>query len=963
MANGHADIVWQHLCDLVAERRAAEACDAELLERFVADRDEAAFAALVRRHGPLVWGVCRRVLHDWHAAEDAFQATFLILARKAATVTKRTAVAAWLYRVAYHAATRARARAGRHQRRERLATASAAPDPLTEVTGRELLAAVDEEVQGLPERYRAPLVLCYLEGHTRDEAAQALGWSLGTLKRRLEQAKARLRARLTRRGLALSAGLLATALAQQGARAVPAGLVQAAVQTAGTAGRHGLTASGPAALAEATLQAMGAVRPKTTAVVVLSLGLLALAASAMSRQAAVAPTQGAAIAHGRTATLANETRPSPQPRHAEAPPADAAPNPSDDPNRPMTITGRVIDDKGRPVAGADVAATGYAQPRIRAENELGNRVVLAEGKTDTNGHYRLVVRGVSAFRFWSLSLYARRAGHALGRLANERRASDLDADRFDADLPLPPERPTEGRLVDLQGQPAPHVKLRVLEVYEKGWARYSWYSVAADPRQDMRCWPPAVTTDAQGRFTLRGIGPRWTVLLGVQPDDRFAPQRLILNPNNGEPTGVANLSVAPARILAGTVSYADTGKPAAGTRVDLDGVGDVHNLVVRVDVQGRFRVSLPAVARLQLRALPPDRQPYLATYKELTWPKGRVALQGVQVALPRGLLLRGRVTEKASGKPVAGAAVQYGPFEAKNRLARELHFGWTGPFVVSGPDGHFQLPVLPGPGHLFVNGPTPDYVHEQSDLAHLYRPDTLSNYRYYADAIIPLDLKPDRTPAGVNVALRRGVTVRGRLVGPQGQEVDHAVMLCTSFWTSYLQLQPTRVPLRLGRFELHGRDPDKAEPVVFVDSDHQWGAVAQISGKQAGKPLTVRLQPCGSARVRFVDAQGQPLPGLTLSGRVQIAVAPGITVLEMGRSSALIGLYEQLNGLARDFRAIEKIRTDAQGRATVPLLVPGATFRVVVEAPPFCRAARVFTAESGKSMDLGDIVIEGKPLE
>jgi RNA polymerase sigma factor (sigma-70 family) len=196
MANGHADVVWQHLCSLVAERRAAEASDAELLRRFVADRDEAAFAALVRRHGPLVWGVCRRVLHDWHAPEDAFQATFLVLARKAATVTKRTAVAAWLYRVAYHAATRARARAGRQQRRERPASASATADPLTEVTGRELLAALDQEVQRLPGRYRAPLVLCYLEGHTRDEAAQALGWSLGTLKRRLEQAKTRLHARL-----------------------------------------------------------------------------------------------------------------------------------------------------------------------------------------------------------------------------------------------------------------------------------------------------------------------------------------------------------------------------------------------------------------------------------------------------------------------------------------------------------------------------------------------------------------------------------------------------------------------------------------------------------------------------------------------------------------------------------------------------------------------------------------------
>src|SRR5262249_29881512 len=151
--------------------------------------EEPAFEALVRRHGPLVLGVCRRLLHNWHDAEDAFQATFWVLARKAGSITRKESVAGWLYQVAYRAAVKARTRAANQQQQERKAQPKPSTDPLAEVTGRELLGVLDEELQRLPQRYRTPLVLCYLEGKTRDEAAQELGWSVGTLKRRLEQGR------------------------------------------------------------------------------------------------------------------------------------------------------------------------------------------------------------------------------------------------------------------------------------------------------------------------------------------------------------------------------------------------------------------------------------------------------------------------------------------------------------------------------------------------------------------------------------------------------------------------------------------------------------------------------------------------------------------------------------------------------------------------------------------------------
>ncbi len=178
--------------------------DCELLARFARSRDESAFAELVRRHGSLVLGVARRVLADHHAAEDVLQATFLLLARKAPAINWRPNIAPWLYSAAYRLAMKAR-------KRRKFATLSAAPHATSSANAdRPLLwdearSAIDEELSRLSRPLREPLVLCYLQGRTRDEAAKALGWSLATLKRRLERGRKVLRARLTRRGLALTA--------------------------------------------------------------------------------------------------------------------------------------------------------------------------------------------------------------------------------------------------------------------------------------------------------------------------------------------------------------------------------------------------------------------------------------------------------------------------------------------------------------------------------------------------------------------------------------------------------------------------------------------------------------------------------------------------------------------------------------------------------------------------------------
>jgi RNA polymerase sigma factor (sigma-70 family) len=172
----------------------------ELLERFIAENDEDAFRTLIERHGPMVLGVCRSVLGEPHDAEDAFQNTFLALVQNAGTIRNRDSLGPWLHRVALRLARRARARAGGRRDRERRSSRSEAEAARDES---ELFSppVLHEELNRLPERYRLPLVLCYLEGKTNAEAAAQLQWPVGTVKGRLWRARGQLRDRLCRRGL------------------------------------------------------------------------------------------------------------------------------------------------------------------------------------------------------------------------------------------------------------------------------------------------------------------------------------------------------------------------------------------------------------------------------------------------------------------------------------------------------------------------------------------------------------------------------------------------------------------------------------------------------------------------------------------------------------------------------------------------------------------------------------------
>jgi RNA polymerase sigma factor (sigma-70 family) len=287
MSGGHLHGVIRHLRQMVSPDQDGGLPDAELLRRWVAGRDEAAFEVLLWRHAPMVLGVCRRVLRDAHEAEDAFQATFLALARKAGSIGRREAPAGWLYRVAYRTALQAKAGAARRPAQDAEALAARAAETGEDLVWRDLRPVLDEEVSRLPEKYRLPFVLCHLEGKTNEEAARELGCPLGTVLSRLARARERLRARLTRRGITLPAGALAAALSGSDlSAAVPARFVGLAAQAALAAapGGAGVVSPGVCALAEGVLRGMAMTKLKTAAVLVLALGLLGTGAGAVAHR-------------------------------------------------------------------------------------------------------------------------------------------------------------------------------------------------------------------------------------------------------------------------------------------------------------------------------------------------------------------------------------------------------------------------------------------------------------------------------------------------------------------------------------------------------------------------------------------------------------------------------------------------------------------------------------------------------
>jgi predicted DNA-binding protein (UPF0251 family) len=826
---------------------------------------------------------------------------------------------------------------------------------------REQAEALHGEVERLPKAFRVPLVLCYFEGLSLAEAARRLRCPAGTVHSRLDRAREKLRRALVRRGIVLSTAGLAAGLSPRTATAsIPPPLCGTTTRAAlAFAARHtaasGALTAPAAALAREVIWTMLIDKLRTVALTVVALAAVAIG---------VGPRALDALAQAREGEPPGE--PNVQAARAEPRPPD--------PDRPapgrMFVVGRVLDPDGRPVP--DAVTMAYARSKALGHSPRPARmspIPIGEARTDGSGAFRLDLPRTSS-RYDTFGVLAIAPGYGAAGIE-----LDPDAERPAADIPLRREHAVRGRFLDLQGRPAVGVAVRVGfmgratgrqrpggrgEQFEDA-LRFWWASAQA-----LSAWPrPAITDDA-GWFTLHGIGRGLRVTLRVD-DHRFASQRIEIDTDDAPESRPLLWTLEPARIIRCRVTYADTGAPAPHASLTLSSLRAGRSGLVEdfeTDDQGRSRINPEPGDHYTVTAWPPAAAaPYLYVRQGFDWPKGAVE-QALDLALPRGVLIRGRVTEEGTGRPIEGATTTFFPHE---QLQNPAAYGRGSPVLDTSTDGSFEIGAAPSPGYLAIAAPSDDYVLQEigSRMAVEGRP---GGQRFYSHANIPLELRPGIDREGVNVVLRRGATVTGRVVGPDGQPIREAWMFGRiilgpqrSLWRGWEG--DYHGLARDGRFEVHGLGPDAEVPVSYLEPRRKLGATVRLSGRSAaGGPITVRLEPCGAAVARLVDPGGKPVAGWQVRpSTVMMVVTPG--AVRLGPNTAGL-LHADESGLTTidPINHGEPLVSDAQGRIEIPALIPGAAYRFIdrttVRDPSGPRIRKEFTVQPGGTLDLGDVLIE-----
>jgi RNA polymerase sigma factor (sigma-70 family) len=929
MANRQADQVLRGLHTLV-EEQSSQLTDGQLLHRFSADRDERAFATLLQRHGALVYGVCRNILRHEHDAEDAFQGTFLVLARRAAVIRHEKAVASWLYRVAYRVAMKAKAASDRRRRREEQVARPTEDRPVGDLAWRELQAMLDAELNRLPDKYRAPFVLCCLTGKSKAEAAADLGWKEGTVSSRLAKAREVLQRRLARRGVTLSAVLSGLAISQPGASAlVPATLLTATRQMAvafAAGGRlAGEVAAGPASLARAVLRGMTAARLGLPVVALVVLGLASTAAVVALDQPTV-----------QVAPVASD------PDGDRSPAALVEPAP--DGLHQLIVRGRVIGSDGKAIPGADIAilADENRPAGDREFSSLYQRRIIVSGKADTEGKFQFVTPRPRVGQDQHYYCLAAGAGQTVAW-----RMLQTLVEEPEFDLKLKAGQRVRGRLVDDTNSPAVGVKLRV-----GGFGTPEQTGLGPgglfNEEIAVAAWPASQVTNRDGNFAFDGLPPRATVHLAVR-DDRYCPQWLTLKTGEDGPADAGTIKLEPPRTLEGRVVAADSMQPLANAIVDVTsairGAPILGSVRARTDANGRFTVKPYPGPSVTVTAGGAPGTPFLAARQDFEWPAG-ARQPTVEVKLQRGVLQRGVVVEQGRGLPVPGARIQYRPMSGKNRNGDEgnLLTLWHSLDTSSDANGQFEIPVLPGLGHLLVRGPGHDFISMEVSEYELIYGRKGGGRAFFPDALVPLTVERGGQVPPVVATLRRGVTLKGRVETADGKPVASGFLISRHYLGSGWETHSEFLPVRDGRFEIPGCDPNRTEPYWFWDHKSLQGAVAHLSGDD--EAVIIRLAPLGFASMRFVDDQGKParVPG----ANVYLVVRPGADRQEPWDKDTPIRLTQNA-----DFQGLQI--DAAKGVVTAKALVPGATYVVETYAG---HASKPFTVPAGQHIRLPDVVIE-----
>jgi RNA polymerase sigma factor (sigma-70 family) len=909
----------------------------------------------------MVLAVCRGVLRGQSDAEDAFQATFLVLFQKAGGLKSAGSLGSWLYRVAYRIALRANAVAARRRERplEEGTMAAEAGSPGEPGIDRELLPIIHAEIDRLPDRYRAPIALCYLQGLSYEQAAHQLGWPLGTVGSRIARARELLRSRLSRRGVTATMAALSGLLARE-ATAAPTGWVEATTRAAMRLGEGARgakvagTVSAAVALSDHILRRMLMIR------LIQMTSILAAAATAgLAAWASLSDSRGSkplAPAIQAQATRVEE------PRKNEAV------------NGP--IRGRVLTPDGQPVRDAAiyVGQTGSGW------------MVEPVARTDADGRFQLD-RAELARKYrnepiqldWKkVELTAVGSGnYGAGWSAVSPAGGDVVLRLVPDDVPI------RGRILDTEGRPVAGITVRVQRIsdplpgdldallqsgaIQEGRSRGGFYDVAWWTKEGTDWSRKTTKTGPDGRFRIDGAGRDRIVVLelegpgveraSVRAMTRLASPSARPRPRPSNPDiqpqfypllgATFDYVASPSKPIEGVVRLKGTGQPLAGVTVHGSANESGASVSAVADKDGRFRLDgLPKVASYRLTAVPDPGKPYLQASTKVMDTEGLKPIP-VTIDLPKGVIITGRLIDKSTGKAVAGHIVQHIKLPSNQS---EGNGSSADPF---GPDG-FRMTVPPGPGLILAQAEGKDLPYLRARLPEAARRMGIGESGDGASLnvlVAPnhicrmIDVPADAKNFTVDLELSRGASRKGKVVDPNGKPVVGALVYGLSVDWEVKTLDDAS-------FEVIGLEPGKPRTVSFMQRDRRLaGSVALEPGDG---PVEVRLAPCGSAVARLIDPDGSPLAGAL--------VMLGLQDRRGEQVPLNIGLWPsgEIFTAGKDGRVrIDGLNPDLVGRLSFRPQAQPDTWLI----PEKSKEAALYhlTARPGETVDLGEIRLSRQP--
>jgi RNA polymerase sigma factor (sigma-70 family) len=945
------EVVVRHVRRVAAGPDHAGCTDPELLRQFTHGRDEAAFAAIVRRHGPMVMRVCRHVLRREQDAEDAFQVTFLVLARSPRAIRKGGSLASWLHGVAYRTALTARRTAATRQRHEARAEPMFKGDVTQEIAWREVQAILDAEVQALPEVYRTPFVLCEMEGRSRAEAAHELGIKEGTVSSRLDRAHKRLRERLVKRGVTLAPLLATTALTRADGAAVSRRLLDATVRAglAHAAGSAAAVSESAAVLLRAVTRGVGITRGKA-AIALLAAALVAVGAGTVAGRMPERHGTDCAVPDASPAAASDD-------KPAGVPALTRSADPARTADDLVTLSGQVLDPDNKPAAGAEVT--------VRWQWLTGDRAVSGvRTKCGPDGRFRLRFARADVgpaplpphpepYQFAPLQVVVWARGYGPGWVQVERgaRGEELTLRLARDDVPI------RGRVLDIQLRPVTDATVRVLTA---DWA-------LSDPWPGL---PEGVKTDREGRFVLTGVGRDRAVRLSVEGPT--IEQKTVEVSTRNASTATVEVVAGPTRVIQGTIGADHTGTPLAGVVVRGGAQhGRFTEVYTLTDARGHYRlVGLPKGGSYEVTAWPNQGQNFLPKCALVSDSQGLKPLTA-DFRLERGIALRVRLVDQGTGKPVRGI-VHYDPLASNGNRPRLIQNGtipghepWQFGTRYPDKDGYVHFVIPPGPGVVVGAGHDTPYLTRPLDPADVraypelktvpFLVGGLSDYPELFQSYRVFDARTGAKPLDVDILLDPGREVQGRLVGPDGKPLTGAIVYGLAHipqkmanW-SYrndpaYRARIDRRTLETDRFSAAGFTLESVRTVTFLHTGRKLIANVVLRADHKG-PLTVRLEPWGAVTGRVVDTNGKPVAGLAVS--LLYPSQDGPALLTPGTAGVAAGLLPPGWPLC----------TDAGGRFRVEGLIPGPKHQLTFTAG----VIREVSTRPGEVRDLGDICVGVPP--